>query len=219
VYFWLELELLAKIGTAFLCGGVIGFEREFSHKPAGLRTNLLICTGATLFTMASLAIAGKQGDPGRIAAQIVTGVGFLGAGTIIQARGNVLGLTSAATIWVVAAIGVWIGLGHFVAAFTSTIVVIVVLRILRKPEEYIGRRLTLGRVVLEMDDSGELLERVAGVFQEHHMPMDDIRASDGRVEEQVRLSIALPVQKKGRKELVAALREVDGIHSVKETVR
>jgi putative Mg2+ transporter-C (MgtC) family protein len=219
VIFEADLELLAKIGTAFLCGGIIGFEREFSHKPAGLRTNLLICTGSTLFTIASLTIAGERGDPGRIAAQIVTGVGFLGAGTIIQSRGNVLGLTSAATIWVVAAIGVWIGLGRYVAAFSSTIVVIVVLWILRRPEEYIGRRLTLGRVALEMEDSGKLLERVAAVFQRHRLSMDDIRTSDGDDAGRVRLSIALPVHKKGRNELIAELREIDGVRSVKETVR
>ncbi len=123
-------EVLFKIGMALICGSIIGGEREKKSKPAGLRTNILICLGSTMFTMLSLitaesvAIQGGWGaDPGRIAAQIVTGIGFLGGGMIIQSRGSISGLTSAATIWVVAAIGVCIGLGYTILAFICTLVV------------------------------------------------------------------------------------------------
>src|SRR5205823_12180413 len=101
----LRLEELYGIAMSILFGGAIGFERELKGKSAGLRTNILICMGATLFTQLSMAMAGSTPDKGRIAAQIVTGVGFLGAGTIIHGKGNITGLTSAATIWLVAAIG------------------------------------------------------------------------------------------------------------------
>ena len=101
-----RLDLLAKLGLAVLLGGIIGFEREWSGKPAGLRTNILICIGAALLMdvsiRSSIVDGHRIGDPGRIAAQIVSGVGFIGAGTIMQSQGMVTGLTSAATIWVVA---------------------------------------------------------------------------------------------------------------------
>ena len=108
----LRLDLGAKLLIAVIAGGGIGLEREFARKPAGLRTNILICLGATLLMDLSIGItSGNAGDPGRIAAQVVTGVGFLGAGTILHTRGTITGLTSAATIWVVAAIGLTVGAG------------------------------------------------------------------------------------------------------------
>src|SRR5207249_8849502 len=108
-----NLQLLLQLGLAVLLGGAIGLEREFAGKPAGLRTNILICVGSVLYTKLSMTMGGPTSDPTRVAAQIVTGVGFIGAGTILHARGAVVGLTSAATIWVVAAIGVALGAGHY----------------------------------------------------------------------------------------------------------
>jgi uncharacterized membrane protein YhiD involved in acid resistance len=123
-----RLDLAAKLFAAVLIGGGIGLERELKHKPAGLRTNILLCVGSALLMDLSMGIAGTHGgDPGRIAAQVVTGIGFLGAGTILHTRGQITGLTSAATIWVVAALGLTVGAGYFVEAFGSTVTVMVVL--------------------------------------------------------------------------------------------
>ena len=98
--------------VSVLCGLIIGQERESKNKPAGLRTVTLICVGSTIFTLASiLIVAGGSNDPGRIAAQVVTGIGFLGAGAIMREHGTIVGLTTAATIWSTAAIGVMIGSG------------------------------------------------------------------------------------------------------------
>ena len=128
----MRLDLLFKLVLAVLLGGVIGLEREIAGKPAGLRTNILICVGAALLTDVSIELTrGKLpgtrlGDPSRLAAQIVSGIGFIGAGTIMQARGTVTGLTSAATIWVVAAIGITVGAGlYFEAAGAGLLVAIV----------------------------------------------------------------------------------------------
>lgn len=117
-----------SIILAAVFGAAIGLEREISGKAAGLRTNLLICLGAAVFTIISRQIAaGTNASVARIAAQIVTGVGFLGAGAIIQDRGGIYGLTTAATIWMVASIGMACGAGFFLLASASTVLAIVVL--------------------------------------------------------------------------------------------
>jgi uncharacterized membrane protein YhiD involved in acid resistance len=142
-YPWLRLDLLGHLLLATVLGGSVGWERERAHKPAGLRTNVLICVGAALLADLSTRIAATSpisGDPTRIAAQVVTGVGFLGAGAIIQLRGTVTGLTTAATIWVVAAIGLAAGFGALVEATGATLLVLAALAPLRRIEE---RALTL----------------------------------------------------------------------------
>lgn len=117
---------------AVVLGGVIGLEREIAGKPAGLRTNILICVGAALLTDVSIILTtgptgARLGDPTRLAAQIITGIGFIGAGTIMQARGTITGLTSAATIWVVCAIGITVGAGAYIEAAGAGLLVMLVL--------------------------------------------------------------------------------------------
>jgi len=138
----LRLELLLQLGLATLCGGWIGLEREFSGKPAGLRTNILICVGATLFTSLSIVMSLGRGDPARVAAQILPGVGFIGAGTILHTRGSVTGLTSAATIWVVAAIGMALGARAYTEAIGTTLLVMLVLSGLGRVERIVARGTT-----------------------------------------------------------------------------
>lgn len=119
-------EIITKIGLALLIGTVIGAEREYKNKAAGLRTLILICVGATLFTMIS-SILGADGETGRIAANIVTGIGFLGAGAIMREGFTVSGLTTASSIWVVAALGMAVGAGEYYLALVTTGVVMIVL--------------------------------------------------------------------------------------------
>lgn len=136
----MQIEDALRICAAILAGAVIGCEREIRDKPAGLRTNVLICFGAALFTLLSERIAASAGgDPARIAAQVVTGIGFLGAGAIIHHRMNVVGLTTAATIWTVASIGMAFGAGHFVTGAIATLLALVVLQLLVHAEALIGR--------------------------------------------------------------------------------
>ena len=128
----LRLDLTLKLGLSVLAGGAIGLERQIAGKAAGLRTNILICLGSALLMDLSMNLGmsfggARVGDPARLAAQVVTGIGFIGAGTIMQARGSITGLTSAATIWVVAAIGLAIGAGFFVEALGATAMVMLVL--------------------------------------------------------------------------------------------
>jgi putative Mg2+ transporter-C (MgtC) family protein len=127
-----RLDLIIKLALAILMGGAIGLERQLAGKASGLRTNILICLGSALIMDLSMNLGMsfgdvRVGDPGRIAAQIVTGIGFIGAGTIMQSRGAITGLTSAATIWVVAAIGMTVGAGFYVEALGGTAMVMIVL--------------------------------------------------------------------------------------------
>ena len=138
---------------ATILGAVIGLERELSGKSAGLRTNLLICLGASVFTILSREmVAGTGGSVTRIAAQIVTGVGFLGAGAIIQDRGGVHGLTTAATIWLVASIGMACGARFYQLAVISTLIAIVVLFGLGKLERPLGRYGAKNKPKITSDD-------------------------------------------------------------------
>lgn len=118
------IENIIKLILAVILGLLIGFEREKSHKPAGLRTHILVALGSTLITIVSISFVA---DPARITAAIITGIGFLGAGTIIAAGRNVIGLTTAASLWVMAAIGIAVGVGDFVLAIISALIVLFVL--------------------------------------------------------------------------------------------
>lgn len=133
-------DLLTRLTLAAALGAAIGVERELRHKPAGLRTNILIALGAALFTTLSLHLAGSGGTPDRIAAQVVTGIGFLGAGAILHNRESVHGMTTAATIWVNAAIGMAAGAGEYAMASIATVVALIVLAILGPIEAYFERR-------------------------------------------------------------------------------
>ena len=106
---WLQIVLAL---TSVTCGAIVGAERERREKPAGLRTLILVCLGATTFTLASYAFTSTTEDSGRVAAQIVTGIGFLGAGAILHGTGIVRGMTTAATIWAIAAMGMVVGIGY-----------------------------------------------------------------------------------------------------------
>jgi len=123
---------ILKIFLAGVLGGIIGFEREKTDKPAGLRTLMLVCVGSTAFTVASIELAklSQVADPGRVAAGVVSGIGFLGAGAILRGNGSVHGLTTAAAIWATAAVGILVGTGQILESFVLTGLVYYILRYL-----------------------------------------------------------------------------------------
>ena len=130
-----EMDMIIRLSLGFLAGAIIGFERSSRHQVAGLRTHILICVGATLLMILSIWIPQefnslKNGDPGRIAAQVVSGIGFLGAGAIIRLGNNVKGLTTAASLWFIAAIGLAIGAGMYIAAAVAEIMSLITLVVL-----------------------------------------------------------------------------------------
>jgi len=125
-----ELEMVLRLLLAAALGAIIGLERERERKPAGFRTHLLVCLGSALFTLASIYGFGIGADPARVAAGVVTGIGFLGAGTILRSREGVLvGLTTAASIWAVAGIGMAAGAGLYILAPVAAAVILIILMI------------------------------------------------------------------------------------------
>ena len=133
-----ELEALIRILIALACGGIIGYEREHKNRPAGLRTHMLVCIGAALVMIVSQYLFEKYSpgvtDPARLGAQVISGIGFLGAGTIIRDRFSVKGLTTAATLWVVACIGLAIGSGYYLMGIIVTVIIFPALILMRKLE-------------------------------------------------------------------------------------
>jgi putative Mg2+ transporter-C (MgtC) family protein len=194
----LRLDLLLKLLLATLLGGIIGLEREIAGKPAGLRTNILICIGAALLVDVSIRIGlvdghTRIGDPARIAAQIVSGVGFLGAGTIMQAQGMVTGLTSAATIWVVAAIGMTVGAGFYIEGIGAGLLVTFVLAGLGGVEHWVRRaRRVVSATIRARPDTPP--EQVAAVLRLHGIVIDGQRVFDHPEDRTFELKLSGPAR-------------------------
>ncbi|MGH7552119.1 MAG: MgtC/SapB family protein [Longimicrobiales bacterium] len=209
-----------RLFLAALLGGAVGVERETSNKPAGFRTHILISLGAALFTELSIGMAysveGFRADPGRIAAQIVTGIGFLGAGTILQGKGNIVGLTTAASIWVVAAIGMAVGAGFPLLAITTTVLAVVALRVLWRYEKRLQRRVpSERRLEVEMGQDPELLEAIERIGGTAGAAMELIEVH--RIDDHYVASFRMRGTHTGREAAVRALLGKTGIHRI--TVR
>ena len=139
-----QLELTLRLVVALLLGAVIGWERELQRMPAGFRTHALVSLGSAIFTVISAyAFTGPGSDPTRIAAQIVSGIGFLGGGAILHYGGTVRGLTTAASLWSVAAVGMAAGAGMYVVAVASGVLVIIGLEVFQRVERVVKRRLDI----------------------------------------------------------------------------
>lgn len=136
-------SMTLRLLLAVALGGIIGIERETSHKPAGLRTNILICVSSAMMMIVAELFSGKDGggqEVMRVAAGVITGVGFLGAGAIIQARGTVHGLTTASVIWAVAGLGLAVGAGYYLISIVFTVMVVLILVLLRKIDQILLKR-------------------------------------------------------------------------------
>ncbi|MCC6618580.1 MAG: MgtC/SapB family protein [Chloroflexi bacterium] len=148
-----QVELALRLTVGLVLGAIIGFERELHRQPAGFRTHSLVALGAALFAIISgYGYTGDNADPTRIAAQIVSGIGFLGAGTILQFRGHIRGLTTAASLWSVAAVGAATGTGLYVLAVLGTVLIIVVLSLLDRVEDFARQRYNLAPPGYNVDD-------------------------------------------------------------------
>lgn len=161
--------LAIEVAAAIICGALIGADREARHKSAGLSTNILICLGAMLYSSISLinieTVSGVPSDPNRVVAQIVSGIGFLGAGSIIQSRGSVVGLTTAASIWIVAALGATVGVGYVVEALCFGIVVFLILRYSKYVNQLLPNYTHKKLYSLQILSTGEILSDLESTLE------------------------------------------------------
>lgn len=210
----MEPEYLLRLVAAIIAGAVIGFERELHDKPAGLRTNILICLGAALFTVMSVAMVGEAySDRARIAAGVVTGVGFLGAGAIVHFKGNVLGLTTAATIWADASVGMAFGAGEYLIGIAATVLIAGVLLGLAFAEGGIASWRVTSRFKLKLDPALESAEIVRRLVDEAGLHARSWMIT--KVEEGLTLRIAVTGSTERIEKLQAALIADEHVTSLK----
>ena len=203
-------QVLMRLLLAALLGGAIGLEREMKRKPAGLRTNMFICFGAALFTVLSYRLAEEYpGDHTRIAAQIIPGIGFIGAGSILHSRGNVQGLTSAATIFVVASIGMACGGGLYLVATFATMLLVVALIVLGAIETKLGYKPMVMTYEAQGDTAEIVLENVNYVLERENLQMQWVQSN--KFNGMTRLVFAVDAFRSQHKLLMDALRAQTGI--------
>lgn len=173
---------LARLTIAAILGGVIGLERQLRHKPAGLRTNMFICFGAAMFTLLSRDLGGA-GDYTRIASQIIPGIGFIGAGSILHSRGSVTGLTTAATLFVVASVGMAVGGGRYVTAVFATVMILFALALLGKIEGHFEWRTVLHTYEVTGRDAESMLREINRILEDEKLTMQNVHLAsfDGAV--------------------------------------
>jgi len=166
---------MVRLVLAAVLGGIIGLERELKARPAGLRTNMFICFGSALFTILSAQLAAEfNGDRTRIAAQIIPGIGFIGAGSILHSRASVQGLTTAATVFVVASIGMATGGGLYLTAIFATFVIVLGLFFLGRLESVFKLRPLLVTYEVGGDTAEKLLEEVNRILDQEHQAMETV---------------------------------------------
>ncbi len=169
-----NLELVLRLILAAIIGGFIGIEREVSNRPAGLRTHILVTVGSALITLVSKDAFGGMGDPARIAAQIVTGIGFLGAGTIIKTGSSIKGLTTAASLWISAGIGIALGAGYYLGGLVTAGIVLLTLVNVGSFEKRLIKR-TYSTIEIFTKGRTGLLGEIGTVLGDYNVYIKDIR--------------------------------------------
>jgi putative Mg2+ transporter-C (MgtC) family protein len=202
-----------KLLLAALLGGLIGLEREAKHRPAGLRTNLFICVGAAMFTLLSRQLAGVPSDYTRIAAQIIPGIGFIGAGSIIHARGDlVTGITSAATLFVVASVGMAVGGGLYAIAIFATVLILAVLLLLGFVERFTNLKTMLFAYEVTGSSAEKTTAQVNEILEPLHLMAESLQIAPTL--RHVRVRFELAGTRKRQDHILATLRDSKVFESV-----
>jgi putative Mg2+ transporter-C (MgtC) family protein len=210
-----DLDIVLRLLLAIILGGVIGWEREKEEKPAGLRTYILVCLGSTLMMIVSAyGFPGRYpSDPGRIAAQVITGIGFIGAGTILRTGVTIKGLTTAASIWTVAGIGLAIGVGLYLPAIFTTLLVVVTLMLAVKLEVFIigsHKPVSLRCIIEDRPGSIGAIGTLLGSLNVDIKQIELSSAWNGKVI--LTISLKLPA-KLSEEEIIAKVVELDNVIS------
>jgi putative Mg2+ transporter-C (MgtC) family protein len=202
---------LTRLLLAAILGGLIGLERELKQRPAGLRTNMFICFGAALFTLLSRGLAAEPSDYTRIAAQIIPGIGFIGAGSILHMRGLTTGLTTAATMFVVASVGMAAGGGLYVTAMFAAGMVLISLFILGHMEETFNLKLLLNSYEVTGASIDEVSNEVNRILEPHHRLMQNVLT--GNTGLHIRLQFDVEGCNREQKELLGQLKSSSVLQS------
>jgi putative Mg2+ transporter-C (MgtC) family protein len=207
-------HFLARLLLAAVLGGIIGMERQLKRRPAGLRTHMLICVGAALFTILSEELAaGFTADRTRIASQIIPGIGFIGAGSILRARGSVTGLTTAATIFVVASIGMACGGGLYWLAVFSALLIVVCLAVLGRLETQFNLKSQVMHYSIESERSAdEILDQVTTLMDERGKEMQDMRLR--RLNGKKKIVFSVEGTHSEQEELLERLKQSPGLQNI-----
>jgi len=187
-----DLDMIGRLCLAALLGGLVGLEREFHHQPAGLRTHMIVSLGACLIMLVSIHmtdVSGGKSDPGRIAAQVVAGVGFLGAGAIMRSGLSVRGLTTAACLWTVAAIGLSVGCGFWRAALVTTFLTLVATVVFQKFERRFSKGKAIRRFVVHAKDSATLVSKLEEIMLRAGIGIREVDLQRDLVEKKLQVSI------------------------------
>jgi putative Mg2+ transporter-C (MgtC) family protein len=210
--------VLFRLVLAAVLSGVVGFEREFHGRAAGFRTHILLCLGSTLVMLTSIHIfdvyiARVPCDPARIAAGVVTGVGFLGAGAIMQTKASVKGLTTAASLWVVAGIGLAVGSGLYLGAIFTTILTFIALFFFSRLEHAMIRHDWYKTVIVETVEGSEQIKAVREILAEHSVGITDFEVDKSSQGGHIILRLGLKLNSRRHDEDV--LRDISGLAGVK----
>ncbi len=209
-----------RLLLSFLAGGIIGFERASRRQSAGLRTHLLICLGSTLLMLLSIWMTdefldAKNGDPGRIAAQVVSGIGFLGAGSIIRLGNTVKGLTTAASLWFVAALGLGIGAGMYVPCLAALVIALIALVVLEPVERHFFPAERIKHLVITYSGSSDFPEHCRRIIETFGLPVQsiDVEKNLRKGEAVVRYLVRVPTDT-DTGELYKLIKAIGGVERV-----
>ena len=210
-------KTMVRLTLAAILGGIIGLERELKRKPAGLRTNMFICFGSAMFTILSSDLASDWGgDHTRIAAQIIPGIGFIGAGSILHAKGSVSGLTTAATLFVVASIGMACGGGLYLPAIFATMLIYLALHLLGLLERRFNLKpLMMNYIVVSEKSADDLVTEVNSILEDHGKEMQGLRLS--RTNGKEKMVFSVDGTRSEHTELARRLRQSEDLRNL-ETV-
>ena len=217
------IDAVVKMVLTVLFSGIIGFEREHSHRPAGFRTHILVAVGSTLVMMTSkFVFLEYQGivtvDPTRLGAQVISGIGFLGAGTILREGFSVKGLTTAASLWAVSCIGLAVGAGYYIGAFVTTLVIYITLNTLKR---FVAKGNPSRNIYIEADnlsrqaaDIGAIIKRYGGNLHTLEVLYADSASAKRKSDSIVMKAIVFPKDEESLNMTISAIRALDGIRDL-----
>jgi len=216
-----EWIIVFRLVLSAILSGIVGFEREFHGRAAGFRTHILLCIGSTLIMLTSIHIfdtySGRVAlDPARLAAGVVTGIGFMGAGTIMRYKASVRGLTTATSLWVVSGIGLAIGSGMYFGAFVTTLIAVIALMFFSRLEHVMIRKNWYKTIIIEAKDGLEQLKKIREALSEYETEITDLEADRSKDGTNMILKFSLKLSTNiHNTQLIEDIARLEGVKSVK----